>query len=190
VVSSVLNKYKEDGMVKRKIIVMALAVVLLLAGGVMANAQFRLDANIQVPFFAGLNLDSLGISGGGSIGAFIPFPSVEAAWQFPIGPIKIGVGARAYTVIIESFAWPNAFVELDLNPIVLRADFGGGAFLLFGIATTAYTAAMVLPQIDVSWRLADWFRLGVGAIGIAPFEDMSNFGYAIYVSGRFTALFK
>jgi len=168
-----------------------LVVVVLLAGtAVTAGAQFRLDGNIQVPFYAGINLASLGYSGGGNIGAFIPFPSVEAAWQFPVGPIRLGVGARAFTIIIESLAFPNVFVELPLDRFVIRADVGGGAFALFGLASSVSTASTVIPQIDASWRLADWFRLGVGVVAIAPFQDLSTFGYAFYVSGRFTALFE
>ncbi len=179
---------------KRRTFVVVLAVVLLLVGGVAANAQFRLDANIQVPFLAGINLAAFGYEGSGSgatsIGAFIPFPSVEAAWQFPVGPVKIGVGARAFTVILESIAWPNAFVEVDLNPFVLRADFGGFVWALFGLYSNVGTQALVIPQLDASWKIAEWFRLGVGVIAIAPFENMSQFGYAAYVSGRFVVLFK
>ncbi len=180
-------------MVKRKVLVVLLAAVLLLGGGVIASAQFRLDANIQVPVYMGINLDAFGtsgLSGGTSIGAFLPFPSVEAMYQFGGGPLRLGVGLRAYTFIIESVAWPDAFVELELSPFVLRADVGGGAWLLFGLYNNAATAAMVIPQLEVSWKLADWFRLGAGVIAVAPFEALSNFGYAAYVSGRFTALFQ
>jgi hypothetical protein len=183
-------------MVKRKVLVAILAVVLLLGGGAIASAQFRLDANIQVPFYMGINLDTFGgssgsgLSGGTSIGAFLPFPSVEADYQFPLGPVRLGVGLKAYTFIIESIAWPNAFVEVELSPFVIRADVGGGAWLLFGLYNNAAAAAMVIPQLDVSWKIADWFRLGAGVIAVAPFEALSNFGYAVYVSGRFTALFK
>jgi hypothetical protein len=177
-------------MVKRKVLVVLLAAVLLLGGGVVASAQFRLDANIQVPVYMGINLDAFGFSGGMSIGAFLPFPSVEATYQFGAGPLRFGVGLRAYVFIIESIAWPDAFIELELSPFVLRADVGGGAWLLFGLYNNAATAAMVIPQLDVSWKLADWFRLGVGVIAVAPFEALSNFGYAAYVSGRFTVLFQ
>jgi hypothetical protein len=179
--------------VKRKIFVVLLAAVLLLSGGVIANAQFRLDANIQVPFYMGINLAAFGasgVSGGTSITSFLPFPSVEGMYQFGSGPLRFGVGLRAYTFIIESIAWPDAFVELELSPVVIRADVGGGAWLLFGLYNNADTAAMVIPQLDVAFKLADWFRLGVGAIAVAPFQHLDNFGYAIYASGRFTVLFK
>lgn len=177
-------------MMKRKVLVALLTVVLLAGGGAVASAQFRLDANIQIPFYMGINLDAFGYSGGTSIGQFLPFPSVEATYQVGGGPLHFGVGLRAYTFIIESIAWPDAFLELELHPFVIRADVGGGAWLLFGLYNNAATAAMVIPQLDVSWKLSDWFRLGVGVIAVAPFEALGNFGYAAYVSGRFTALFQ
>lgn len=93
--------------------------------------------------------------------------------------LRGGIGLRAFTAIIESAGWP----------IVLRAEVGGGWFFAFGLANASTTARIVIADVNASWKLAEWFRLGVGGIAVAPFDATENFGYAIYVNGRFTALF-
>ena len=176
---------------KKPLIILFAVVVLLCAGAALAGAQFRLDFNVAVPVYAGVNLGDLGVSGGGTIDQYLfLLPMVDAAYQFGDGPLRFGFGAKAVTFIVESLLWPNAFVELDLYPVVIRGDFGGGVFLAFGLANRVLAESWVVPQIDVSFKLNDWFRLGGGAIAVAPFNNMSNFGFLLYVNARFIILFK
>jgi len=178
---------------KNKGLVVLVASLLLVGGAVGANAQVRLDANIQWPFYLGINLENLtgGVQGTTEISkyAFL-LPELEASYQFGGANLRGGIGLKAYTLIIESFGWPMAYLELVLDPIVLRAELGGGLFYAFGLASASGTARIIIPQLEVSWKLADWFRLGAGALFIAPFDAPSNFGVVGYLGGRFTFLFR
>lgn len=176
-------------MSKRSVVIL-LAAALFLGGAFAASAQLRLDGNISWPFLMGIELEDIGGTSTTEISKFaFLFPDVELSWQFGGPVLKGGVGLRAFTLIIESFGWPIAYLEADLNPIVLRAEMGGGWFFAFGLASASTTARVVLGDFNASWKLADWFRLGVGGLLLAPFDSMTNFGYAVYVNGRFTALF-
>jgi hypothetical protein len=175
---------------RKRSVVVLLAVVLLLGGALTASAQLRLDGNISWPFLLGIELaDYGGTSSTGIADYAFLFPDVQLSYQFGGDVLKGGVGLRAFTLIIESFGWPIAYLEADLNPIVLRAEMGGGWFFAFGLASASTTARVVVGDFSAAWKLADWFRLGAGALLVAPFDAMDNFGYAVYVNGRFTALF-
>lgn len=178
---------------KRRSIVIVLVTVMLCAAAFNASAQFRLDIDLAWPVKAGINIGDLGISVATDINQYlIILPQIEATYQFGEGPLRFGVGAKAVTFIVESILWPNAFVELELSPIVIRGDLGGGLFFLFGISTQLLdnSWSWVVPQVDVGVKLTDWFRLSGGMIALAPFNNMNNFGYLLYLNARFTFLFK
>jgi hypothetical protein len=40
-------------------------------------------------------------------------------------------------------------------------------------------------DLSAGFRLAPWFRLGVGAFAIAHKDFLGSFPYALYVSGKF-----
>jgi hypothetical protein len=174
---------------KKKVLITVMALVILLGGVMSASAQFRLDVNVQWPFYLGINVSGLtsGVQGTSLISqyAFI-VPDVEASYQFGGGNLRAGVGLKAYTFIIESFGWPMAYLELGIDPFVIRAELGGGLFYAFGLASTAATAEVMLPQLEVSWKIAEWFRLGAGALFVMPFNDFSNFGFVGFAGGRFS----
>ena len=175
---------------KKRSVVVVLVAVLLLAGALGASAQLRLDGNISWPFYLGVELGDLGGTGTSEISnyAFL-FPDIELSYQFGGQVLRGGIGLRAFTLIIESAGWPIAYFEAELKPIVLRAEVGGGWFFAFGLAGASETARVIIGDLNVSWKIAEWFRLGVGALAVAPFDATENFGYAFYVNGRFTALF-
>lgn len=181
----------EDKMKRRRVIFVV--AVLLCAGAVGASAQLRLDVDIAWPVFAGIKLGDLGVPGGRTIDQYlILLPEIEATYQFGEGPVRFGAGVKAVTFIVESLLWPNAFVEIDLNRIVIRGDLGGGLFFVFGRANQLLNTSWtwIVPQIDVGLKLGDRFRLGGGAIALAPFDNMNNFGFLLYVNARFIVLFK
>ena len=178
---------------KKRLLVVVAVVVLLSACATRASAQFRLDFDIAWPVYAGINLGDLGVSGGATINQYlILLPMIDAAYQLGEGPLRFGFGVKAVTFIVESLVWPNAFIEVDLNPVVIRGDFGGGLFLAFGLASQLLNNSWtwVVPQIDVGFKLNDWFRLSGGAIALAPFSSMKNFGFLLYLNARFIILFK
>ena len=178
---------------KRRHIVAVVAAVLLCAEGVGAGAQFRLDFGVGLPVFQGINLKDLHVSGGATISQYLfLLPTIEPTYQFGEGPVRFGVGAKAVTFVIESLLWPNAFIEIDFNQVVIRGDLGGGMFLSFGrvnqVPDNSWT--WVIPQLDVSFAHTDWFRISGGAIALAPFDTINNFGFLLYVNARFIVRFK
>ena len=186
----------------RALIVIAAALVLL-TSAMTASAQLRLDMDINVPIYAGYS------GGGVQQGAWnqfvIPFPDAQLSYQLPVGPVRIGAGVRVFTIIIENFLYPEAYVELDLDPFVVSASVGGLAILEFGLLTGILTSAgstnltgfhsIIFPDLNVSYKVNDWLRITGGMFVIAPFTNtisgiLGNNVFAGYVSAKFVALFK
>jgi hypothetical protein len=173
------------------------AVVLLAVVAAGAGAELRFDANIAWPMYLGVKLDSstFGTSSQGmDISKFlILFPDVELYWQFGGQGLRAGIGARVFTLILESVAYPAAFIELDLNPFVLSANVGGGAYAFFGLFSQAGTGAFWLPDVNVAFKFNDWFRVGVGAYGLfIPSIQSSGtiLPFALYANARFVVPIK
>ncbi len=167
----------------KKKAVLVLLVLALLAAPVFAG--FRADLGINVPFASGIysggTLDWSFLGSGGSF-PVIPIPEVGLSYQIPLGFIHLGVGIRAMPLIIANVAWPNAYAEFNLGPVVLEAQLGGGAigYYFAGGKPGLFTGAFLLP--DVSVWLAPGpkrsFRIGAGAFGImsssAAFTDITS----------------
>jgi hypothetical protein len=184
-------------MSKLKILVLALALIMAF-GAVNAGAQVRLDVDIPWLIAAGVTLE--GPTGDPELASInlaeyhIPLPYLEIAYQFGDGFLTGGIGLRAYTLIVEFMGWPMGYVELNLAPVVLRAELGGGAFFLFGIINqlycTEYTLQVMIPDISASFAFTDWFRAGAGITMVAPIGNLDNFGWIFYIDARFAFLFR
>ena len=151
---------------RKIIIIAALAAVLALP----AMADWRLDIGAVVP-------RGVGLSSGGSMNTnldifnkyIIPLPEAGIYYKGDIGMLQLGIGARAFTFILETIAWPNAYAELNVGPLAVEAQFGGGAFALFGVTPATSGAGKVfIPDVSAWIKLGKngTFRLGVGAIGL------------------------
>ena len=176
---------------KRGLVSALVGAVLLCVTAAAAGAQFRLDFEVALPVFEGINPGDLGVPGGATIDRYLfLLPMVEATYQLGDGPVRFGAGARAVTFLFESLLWPDAFVEIDLDRIVVRGDLGGGLFLSLGgvneVPDRSWT--WIVPQIDVSFAHTDWFRLSGGAMALAPFNNVDRFGFVLYVEARFIVL--
>ena len=176
----------------KKLVFFGIIVLIIIPG---AFAQFRIDLAVDVPVKIGVSLSDLdGGSTNESINVleFGTFPVPEAlfAYQSSLGPVKLGAGIRVFSLILESIAWPHAYAELDLSPIVINAGVGGGAFMLFGLYNNIDTANLILPDMHIAYKLGDTFRLGIGAMGFTG-KDLGPdvFPYIIYLTGRFSILF-
>ena len=179
----------------------ALAVVVLLGfGAAGASAGVRLDVNVPWLLLGGINTNAL--PGGSSLSSssvdisnyhFI-LPDFELSYQFGGSPLRGGVGIRAYSLLIETFGFPYGYVEFDLNPFVLSAGLGGGAFFLLGLYNNVFldgtTLQIWIPDIGAAWKITDWFRLGVGVLAVVPAGSIQNFFYLGYVNARFVLAFK
>jgi hypothetical protein len=153
-------------------------------------AQGRLDIGIDVPKGMGNVLPS-GVDASVSdflAKAFIPFPEAALYYQWDLGMIKVGAGLRAYTVILASVAWPNAFAELDLGPLAVEAQLGGGVFAYYAIASGGLeTGKVFFPDLSAWYAFGQKriLRLGAGAMGIfLPNQDAGSLPFIIYLGAK------
>lgn len=176
----------------RRITVPSLACALALIAIPLASAQARLDIGVDVP-------RGVGTLVGGNLGGFagvldaavFPFPEAALHYQFGEGIVKAGLGARAFTFIVESVAWPNAYVEVDLGPFAIEAQAGGGAFLLFGLYNDALFGRVFFPDLSAWYRMGKKqnFRLGLGCIGVfLPDYAGKALPFAFYFGGKFASI--
>jgi hypothetical protein len=184
---------------KKKGLVVLLAVLLLCVSAAGAGAELRMDFNIPWLLAGGLQLAAIpGASGLGTSADISNYhfiiPDFELSWQFGGAPLRGGVGVRAYSLLIETLGFPQAYIECDLDPIVLRAALGGGAFFMLGLYSdfviNSDTLQVLIPDISAAWKVTDWFQLGAGFLALAPLGDLNNFGWVGYVNARFVLTFK
>jgi hypothetical protein len=189
---------------KRSLVAIGVA-ALLCTGAVSAGAQLRLDMDVNMPAY-------FGISSGGSAGGvwnqyFIPFPDARLAYQFGNGPFRFGIGARTFSFIIENILYPEAYAELTVDRFAFSANVGGFAFLEFGLLSAILQGAfgsnftltgfhdIIIPDLNVAFKVNDWFRVGGGVFMLAPFSAdngalLSGFIFSVYLNARFVVMFK
>jgi len=183
---------------KRRLVLAVLAAALLLGAVSQAGAEVRLDFDIPIILAARLNVSDL--TGTSTIdldlsNLHIPLPYLELSYQFGDGWLRGGVGVRSYTVIVEFVGWPAGYLELEpIDRLVLRAELGGFAFFFLGVANNLiindYTLKTLIPDFQVSYAIAPWFRVGGGVIGIAPLGNFDHSGWLFYINARFVLVFK
>ena len=183
---------------KRRHVFAVLVALLLLGGAWQAGAEVRLDFDIPVILGARVNVSDL--TGTSTVdldlsNLHIPLPYLELSYQFGEGWLRGGVGVRSYTVIIEFVGWPAGYLELEpIDHLVLRAELGGLAFFFLGVANNLtindYTLKTLIPDFQVSYEIARWFRIGGGVVGIAPLGNFNNSGWLLYINARFVLEFK
>jgi hypothetical protein len=173
----------------KRLVLVALVVFAIAAP---ATAQARLDIGVLVP--KGFGIVSDGEASGFSDAAdflskyIIPLPEATLAYQFDLGTIKLGVGARAFTVVLATMAWPNVFAEWELGPIILDAQVGGGIFGWYAISTGGIEAGKVfLPDLSAWFAVGKKkiLRLGGGATGLfLPEIDSDTVPVILYFAGK------
>lgn len=181
---------------KKKALIALVVVLLLCAGALNVSAQVRLEGNLSWPVLGGIKLDSsIYGSSGSSVDLsqyHLLLPDFRIYYQFGDGILRGGIGARVYSLIIESIIYPEAFIEVELTPIVLEASLGGYVFGVFGLYNNVTTAQLMIPDLNVGWAIAPWFRLGAGVLMFAPLNGnwSQNFGYIGYIGARFIFVLK
>lgn len=174
--------------------VLALALFAMLAAP--AFSQLRLDVGVDLPRNVGAVLGSQ-VQTSGTVGSalsatFFPFPEAALYYQFGGSLLHFGVGLRAFTFIIESIAWPNAYAEVVLGPVAIEAQVGGGLFAAFGLANSLTTGALVFPDLSAWLRLGKSFRLGGGAIAVYLPDSLggsAGLPFLLYFGGKASILF-
>jgi hypothetical protein len=177
---------------KRKWIIAVAVVAMLVGGAAVASAQFRLDIDIPWWIYVGLSngleadLDTeFGVT---DIAKYaIVVPNLQAYWMFGGTMLKIGVGARLYTVLVANFIYPSIVGEVRLGNFDVNLNVGGlaGLFVAWGGIFEGVTGPWATFDLSAGYRLTNWFRVGVGAFGIVQTEYPGEFPYVLYVSAKF-----
>ncbi|TFG85193.1 MAG: hypothetical protein E4H20_00965 [Spirochaetales bacterium] len=164
-----------------------LFLMLALIAAPAAFAQFRIDVGFNAPMLIGIeNLD--GPEGDPvEVPSFIPLPFGQISYNMDLGALSVGAGLRAYTLIIESLAWPCAYVEFDVDPVVITLSGGGGFFLYFGVlGNGTLDMHMFIPELMAHFKLGKFTRLGIGGMTFIGLENQDVFPYIIYGSLQFS----
>lgn len=174
---------------KKGLLVFCVVLAIALTAAADAGAQARLEVNGNWPLLVSLGSGSpLGDVGSIDLSKyFLIVPDFRAYYQFGQGMLRGGIGVRVPTLIIVSMVYPEAFVELDLHPVVLEASVGGLLFGAFGLGVSSLRAEpWVTPDLNVSFEIADWFRLGGGVYLIAPLDGSwgQNYLSIVYIGAR------
>ena len=176
--------------------VAALAAFIIVLSTSSAYAQLRLEGNLAWPLVLGVPSSNTLFGGESSIDIskyqFL-IPDFRIYYQFGEGMVDGGIGLRVPTLLIVSAFYPEAFVELNLKPLVLEGTLGGLLFGFFGFGVTGFAAEPLLTSdINASFELAPWFRLGGGVYFFVPADSTfsQNFVYVGYISARFVFLMK
>lgn len=147
----------------KKALILALLVVLCIAS---VSAQARLDIGIDIPLSLGAVMNGSSVLDGGTIPYTLPFPSGGLYYTVGAGPVTLGFGARLYSLVLVSALWPNVIAEIDVGPLVLQGQVGGGAFLIFGLVSSTQTGSVFFPDLSAWFKLGKTLRLGGGALGM------------------------
>jgi hypothetical protein len=177
---------------KRIIIIFALIAILALP----AFSQVRLDLGVSVPMTLGY-IGQGEIRTDSDIGDFLqshifPFPEAGLYYQFNVEPLRLALGVRVFTFILESVMWPNFLLELSFEPVFIQAQLGGLLFAAFGLYSNADFGKIILPDLSIWIGLGKErrFRLGGGVLGLAlPELTTEGIGIAPYLGGRVSLLF-
>jgi hypothetical protein len=170
---------------RKKLFIAAAALILL---SLPAFADFRIDIGLDAPLVVGVSNGATGIASDLGKIPFLPIPEVGIYYFWGLGPVDLGVGIRAYTVIIESMAWPNLVAELNLGPVVIQGQFGGGFFAVFGaVGNDTAWGKVAVPDLSAWFKLGknQNFRLGGGIMGIwAPNALGDYMPWLVYVGAK------
>jgi hypothetical protein len=122
----------------------------------------------------------------------LPLPEASLRYQMDFGLLKAGAGLRAFSLIAETMAWPEAYAELDLGRASIEARLGGAAFLMFGISNQSAFGRVLVPDLSAWLKLggAGAFRLGAGAAGLyVPKAFGDPMTVLIYIGGKTSIAF-
>jgi len=171
----------------------AIAVVAMLVGGAaVASAQFRMDIDVPWWIYVGLSeslQDQIGVDIGlENIAQYtIVVPDIQAYYTFGGPMLKLGVGARLYTLLLINFIYPSIMGEVRLGNFDVNLNVGGLAGLLVGWGGIFETATGPWATFDLSagYRLTNWFRVDAGAFGVLQTHYPDTFPYVIYAGCKF-----
>lgn len=170
---------------KTKTIVLILLLVGVVISPVAADSQ--VDIGVNVPAVIGVTYQGETVSE--NIPVWLPIPDVMFNYFFEIGPLKAGIGARVWTIILATGAYPIVSAEFETKRLVLNANLGGGVFGYLTVAPEVRgieTGKVFLPEVSAAFRFTEWFSLGAAVLGVwLPEVTNEGMGYTINLFGRF-----
>ena len=178
------NLVTESG-VKR----IALAVGLIAIAATFGYTQFRADVGVDLPWSVGIQLSD-GLGGENeSVDVLSQFvfllPDIMLSYEADLGFLSIGAGARIFSLILISMAYPIVYAEAEVGPVAIQFNVGGGAFLFFGLVNHFETGRIVTPELSAHFKLGKSFRAGVGVMGLLGLEtEQQVFPYILYLSAK------
>ena len=171
-----------------------IAVLAVVAGS--ASAEWRADIRFDVPWRIGITFeDAEGESATESINVLqhgtILLPNVIVGYGTQLGPVSAGVGARLFTLIIQSMVYPVGFAEIGVGSIAINFNVGGGLFGFFGLHNSLETASIVVPDLSAYFKIGRSFRLGLGGLMMLGFgeDEQDGVPHLLYISGMFATRF-
>lgn len=178
---------------KKKIPIVILFSILI-AGP--AFSELRVDVGADIPWGIGAVISGFSDPSQTSVNVLQNFvflvPEGNVLYQFPLGPVKLGAGIRAFSLILETIAWPNALAELNLGPVAVDLNLGGGVYFLFGLYNQLSTSSVIVPDLSAYFKIGKTFRVGGGGIFFYDLNSAtrgSAVPYAIYLAGKFSFTF-
>jgi hypothetical protein len=169
---------------KKSTILLALALCILAAAPLAADAQ--VDIGVNLPTWIGISYNGENVME--QIPIRLPLPDLMFNYFFEVGDFKLGVGARVWTIILATGAYPIVSAEYETERLLVNANIVGG---VFGYVTVApevsgiETGRVFLPEVSALFRVTDWFAAGVGVLGVLVPELTDGFGYSVNLIGRF-----
>ncbi len=179
---------------RRKMLIVAILLTVL---ALPAFAELRLDFGLDVPVGLGAAAsDSAGNSQSVQLDVLSSYvfllPEASLLYQIPAGPVKLGLGVRAFSLVLETVVYPNLLAELNLGPVAVDLNVGGGAFLFFGLANQFSTGAVIVPDLSAYLKLAKIFRIGVGGALIYSsdlYSASKTLPWVVYLAARISLTF-
>ncbi len=172
----------------------AFAIFAVVAGS--AAAEWRADIRFDLPWRVGVTFeDPEGGSATESMNVLqeitILLPNVVVGYGTQLGPVAVGVGARLYTLIVQSMVYPVGFAEAGVGPIAINFNVGGGLFGFFGVYNALDAASVAIPDLSVHFKIGRTFRLGLGGMMVLGLDDTMEYAvpHLLYVSGMFATRF-
>lgn len=169
----------------------ALLIALVAVLALPIFADWRLDLGVIVPRGAGMTIGGETETVSGLDVAewpFIPLPEAGIYYEGKLEDLTIGIGARAFSFILASIVWPNAFAEINLDRVAIQLQVGGGAFGFLTIAGSSGDFGKVLVPDLSAWVKVGKnrnLRLGGGVIGLYLPELLGeSLPFLIYLGGK------
>jgi hypothetical protein len=174
----------------RKITILSLACAIALAAIPSASSQARLDIGAIAPKGTEIgfgDVESTNTEGFLEEWPLLPLPEADLYYQGALGHLKFGIGARAFSIVVESMAWPDAYAEFDLGRVAIEVQVGGGAFVMLGLLTKSAFGQVFIPDLSAWLKVgrSGVFRLGVGATGLYVPEVLGDaMSILFYIGGK------